>query len=204
MKFDLLKDWDGVIFAKDGDERTAELDKFVHGLLDKNRVAERYRASAFRDFRIAVLNAATTARSVELTERANNRAIIDARRKLEAVERAARLLPIDVNKHVPSAHVADMFAAERSLAQAREALAEVSNIFEPLARVRIENRRNTDISQLQFARNLEFEWKRLTVAPMHKADFCRFLEVAFPMFGIDSPDAVRHSVFKRKKILKAE
>jgi hypothetical protein len=196
MKFDLLEDWDGVIFAKDGDDHTAELDKFVHSLLDKNRVDERYRPIAIREFRIAVLSAATTARSVEVSERDRNRATERARKKREAIESALRRLPNDDERLAPSAHTDDVLAAQRALAQARDALARASKSLEPLASLHIVNRRNTNLSQTQFTRNLEFEWRRLTVAPMRKADFCRFLEVVFPMFGIISPDAVRHSVFR--------
>jgi hypothetical protein len=199
-------DWDAIVFAKEGSPDTAELDKFTRQLLDKNMIVEKYKPIAVQEFRLAVMTAAVTAVSVELTQGDHNEAITKAAEIYSEIDKIQRRLRrIDKIKHAPPEHVGNILAAQHGLALTQEILTDVRQEIEPLAKQRAHNWRNTDIGKKQFVRNLDFAWRRLTVAKKaRKADFERFLTAAFGIVGIASPDAVRYSVFGSKKVLKAE
>lgn len=191
---DTLRDFH-IVFAKDGDPRTAELDRFVHRLLDKKLIAAERSRYAIRDFRAAVMTAAWTARSVELTEKGYNTVIESAEQNhqtIDKLQRGLRQLDQIEFKIVPPDQIGNVLAVQRDRKALETTLAQAGERYRRLADGGARNWRNTDIFRRTFVNNLAFEWKRLTVAAARKADLARFVAAAFVFVEIECAEPARY------------
>ena len=196
-----------LLFPRNGPRKRRSWDGFVRRLVDQNLVVAKYQPVAIREFRLAAMTSAVTARSVYSTEKDRNRAlgsIKPSHNVLKSVERTLNRLPPLDTKGVPPNDLGDVLAAQADLKSANDHLAKARHHLQRIAKLPVRDTRRTDIFRTKFVENLFFCWDRLTKKATSKSGFVRFVRVSFLIVGLndDGADIGRYirDVFKRREI----